>query len=93
VFWQGTNGGLWERSYSGGVWSQPVQLNSGRIASAPAVAVQANGEQDVFWRGTDGRLWEMWYTRRWHGPIKLSARHLGAAPSVGVDAAGKQSSG
>ena len=76
VFWQGADGGLWEKWYSGG-WHGPARLMAaGTIGSAPAVAVHGAGEQDVFWKGTDGNLWEMWYSGAWNGPANLGSGPL-----------------
>jgi len=69
---------LREKLFSDGNWSQPVALGAGILGSAPAVAIHANGEQDVFWRGTDGNLWETWYDGRWHGPVDLGDGPLGS---------------
>jgi hypothetical protein len=70
VFWQGTDGRLWEKWYLGHSWNGPAPVAvAGRIASAPAVAVQRSGEQDVFWKGADGNLWETWYARNWNGAV------------------------
>ncbi len=45
------------------------------IASAPAVAVQADGGQDVFWQGADGNLWEAYYlNNRWNGVYREFVR-------------------
>jgi hypothetical protein len=94
VFWQGTDGGLWEKSfsYSTKQWSSPAPIEpANTLSSAPAVAVHADGEQDVFWMGTDGNLWEAWRANsRWNGPLNLGAGSLGSAPAAGTDAAGDQ---
>ncbi len=90
VFWQGTDGRLWERRYVRHVWSAATPVTvAGQIASAPAVAAQPGGEQDVFWKGRDGKLWEAWYTHGWHA-VSLGGGPLGSAPAAGADGAGEQ---
>jgi hypothetical protein len=61
VFWRGTNGALWDKWYVDGQWygPRPITAAGDDLASQPAVAVHANGQQDVFWKGTDGNLWEI----------------------------------
>ena len=91
VFWKGTDGGLWEKTYQPGTgWHSPTDVNVGTLGSAPTVAVHGNGEQDVFWKGTDGNLWEAWNTGAWHGSINLGEGPLGSQPTAGVDRAGNQ---
>ncbi|HJQ02521.1 MAG TPA: hypothetical protein VJ851_13045 [Jatrophihabitans sp.] len=79
MFWQGSDGGLWERWYSGGSWYGPARISiAGTIGSAPTVAVHGNGEQDVFWKGTNGNLWEGFYAAgAWNGAYDLGAGPLG----------------
>jgi hypothetical protein len=77
VFWQGTNGHLWEAWYSNG-WNGPSDLtatwgNSGAPSSSPSVAVDSSGTQLVYWRGPGSHLWEAWFTGRWNGPSDISA--------------------
>ena len=44
VFWKGTNGQLWEASWSNGTWTQPHEpFSSGTLGSAPAVVVNPCG--------------------------------------------------
>jgi hypothetical protein len=88
VFWEGIHRGLWEQWYSGLRWSAQIPLYSGPMASAPAVAVHADGEEDVFWKGATGRLWEMSWTGDWSLAVDLLGPQLGSGPSAGVDAAG-----
>lgn len=86
VFWEGSNGHLWEAWWSGN-WNGPFDLanawgTSGSVASGPTVAV-GNGQQDLFWSGTGGHLWEAWYTSSpsqagaasggWNGPVDWTA--------------------
>ena len=89
VFWQGMDGGLWQKTYANGRWTRAIELKVGKLGSAPAVAVHANGERDVFWKGPSGNLWEAYYTGVWT-VTPLGAGQLGSAPTVGVDAAGDE---
>jgi len=90
VFWQGTDGTLWDKWYTGHSWHGPAKIaTAGRMASAPSVAVGRGGEQDVFWKGTDGNLWETWHTQGWHRAVNLHAGPLGSAPAAGVDGRGE----
>ncbi len=62
MFWQGTGGDLWDRWFTGGRWNGPAKIaGGGTMGSAPTVAVQKGGQQDVFWKGTDGNLWETFH--------------------------------
>jgi hypothetical protein len=83
VFWQGTNGWLWELSNpdSG---SGSVPRNSGPLGSAPSAVIFPNNGQDVFWRGTDGGLWELrWYSKEWHLSSAVPYAHgLDSAPAA-----------
>jgi hypothetical protein len=92
VFWEGTNGALWDRWYVNGSWHGPAKIGAaGIMGSAPAVAVSASGQQDVFWRGRGaGNLWESWHTTSWHGAVNLHAGRLGSQPAAGADKSGNQ---
>jgi hypothetical protein len=75
VFWQGTNGHLWE-TWWGGARSAPIDWASGsnvsaQLASAPSAVLQA-GEQLVFWRGPNGHLDESWWGGPWSAPTDVS---------------------
>ena len=93
VFWQGTNGDLWQAWYSNG-WQGPVDWTatwgfSGRLASAPTLSLTPSGQLLVFWQGTDGHLWQAWYTDHWQGPVDWTARWgtsatLASAPTVSL---------
>jgi hypothetical protein len=99
VFWQGTDGHLWEAWYAGS-WNGPVdwtaRWGSANLGSAPSVWVSADStQQTVFWRGADGHLWEAWYVGSWNGPVDWSARWpgtpiLASAPSALVTPDGSQ---
>jgi hypothetical protein len=83
VFWQGTNGSLWELSNpDSGATSIP--RNSGPLGSAPSAVIFPDNGQDVFWRGTDGGLWEMrWYSKEWHPAAAVPKAHdLDSAPAA-----------
>lgn len=94
VFYQGSDGTLWEISHTLGGWQQPQHLEqSGQMGSAPTAGVDEHGIVDVFWRGTNGSLMEMWDTGGiWNGPTQVTpARHgLATLPAVAVQPGGKQ---
>ncbi len=87
VFWAGTTGALWDRWRVDGRWHGPARITAARggLASQPAVAVHADGQQDVFWKGADGTLWEISHTNAWQKPVSLGSGPLGSAPTAGVD--------
>jgi polyvinyl alcohol dehydrogenase (cytochrome) len=70
VFWQGTDGHLWEAWYSvvTNLWSlrdltATWLAGASSLASRPgALLTPGAGQQLVFWQGTDGHLWEAWYS-------------------------------
>jgi phosphatidylinositol-3-phosphatase len=87
VFWQGTDGHLWEAWYAAGAWHGPVDWSTlGTLASPPSAIMTPDGStQLVFWKGADNRLSEDWYTGSWNGPVEWTG--LGSptsAPSVTV---------
>jgi hypothetical protein len=84
VFWQGTNGHLWEAWYAAGSWHGPVDWAAlGTLASAPSATITPDGSQQlVFFQGSDGRLTEDWFTGVWNGPMEFGA--LSSPPSVTV---------
>jgi serine/threonine-protein kinase len=88
VFWNGAQGGLWEKWWSGTNWSAPLEIAPQVLGSRPAVTVHADGEQDVFWKGTNGDLMESFFAGQWIGPTDLGVGTLASNPSVGVDGAG-----
>jgi hypothetical protein len=92
VFWEGTNGALWDRWYLNNSWHGPAKIGAaGLMGSEPAVAVQPSGQQDVFWRGRgSGQLWESWHTSSWHAAVNLHAGRLGSEPAAGADKAGDE---
>jgi hypothetical protein len=58
---RGTDNALWHmwQATAGGSFS-PWNSLGGGLASAPAVARNADGRLEVFARGTDNGLWHMW---------------------------------
>jgi hypothetical protein len=94
IYWQNAVGDLASATWNGS-WNGPADLsaawgNTGLLASAPSVAISADGStQLAFWRGGNGHLMEAWYVGGWYGPADLSARWgsaglLAGAPSVAV---------
>jgi hypothetical protein len=89
VYWEGTNGALWEADTSGGSkWSGPTSLGMGPLGSAPAVASLSYGNEAVFWGGTYGRLWQAsWNGTSWNGaelngPTSVGFGPMATAPTV-----------
>lgn len=100
VFWQGTDGHLWEAWYTG-TWNGPIDWTArwggrARLGSSPSLWVSPDShQQTVFWRGVEGHLWEAWFVGAWNGPVDFSAAWRGtpilaAAPSATVSADGTQ---
>jgi hypothetical protein len=71
VFWEGTDGNLWESYGSGsGNLSSPLGLGDGWMGSGPTAAVDNNGYTYVYWKGElDGNLWEAF----WNGSAWITA--------------------
>jgi hypothetical protein len=90
VFWASASGRLWEKRYTGGAWTASRPLATAKLASAPTVAVHANGEQDVFWKGRKDSLCETWYAGKWYTPHNCKNGPLASAPTAGVDAFGDE---
>jgi hypothetical protein len=105
VFYAGSDFGLWEKwSSYGQYWSAgstqglelltPQALGEGAlVVSTPAVAVHANGVQDVFWQGYgDGHTWESSYANgSWSTPSPPGfgpTASVSAWPAAGADANG-----
>jgi len=89
VYWEGTNGALWEADTSGGTtWSGPTSHGMGPLGSAPAMASLGYGNEDVFWGGTYGRLWQAsWDSTTWNGvnlngPTSVGFGPMASAPTV-----------
>lgn len=90
AFWEGTNGTLWDKWQVDGHWHGPARISAAGhgMASQPAVAVHAGGQQDVFWRRTGGDLWEVSHTSAWQKRVSLGSGPLGSGPTAGIDAGG-----
>jgi hypothetical protein len=106
VFYAGSDFGLWEKwSSYGQYWSAdstqglelltPQALGEGAlVTSTPALAVHANGEQDVFWQGEDNDLYEYSYlpSSGWQNVQNLGSLAPNGTPvgplTAGVDANG-----
>jgi hypothetical protein len=96
VFWQGTNGGLWEAYKAGSStsWQGPTYLSKmGTLGSTPSVAVIGiNGTVPyVTWTGEDGKLWLAYDSSGgWVGPCDLGMGPLplGQRPSIMSDQSG-----
>lgn len=71
VFVRGTDGGLWQRTWSGASWGgwQPL---GGIVTANPAAVSSAANRIDVFVRGTDDGLWQQsWNGTTWTGWTSL----------------------
>ena len=93
VFWQGTDGDLWEAWYTvaTNTWlSQDLSTgllagrgSDGTVASTPTVILTPGGGQQLaFWQGVNGHVWEAWYTvatHTWDVQDLTSGRFSGAA--------------
>jgi hypothetical protein len=85
VFWEGTDGNLWQAVWNGTAWVGPNGLGMGQLGSPPSAAVDANGATYVFWKGGDANLWTaFWNGTAWDGPHNLGMGPLGSAPSATV---------
>jgi hypothetical protein len=89
IFWQGTNGGLWE-AYNTGSWKGPLNIGQmGALGSAPAVAVN-QGIQYVVWQGENAHLWlGYWNGSSWVGPCSLPEGVIGSAPDISLSSGGE----
>jgi hypothetical protein len=97
VFWQGTNGGLWEayKSGSSSSWVGPTSLpQMGTLGSTPTVAVIGlDGTVPyVTWAGENGSLYLAYEPSggKWVGPCNLGMGPLpvGGRPSIMSDQSG-----
>src|SRR5579884_1400396 len=85
VFWQGTDGGLWEGASPDGTsqWGGPYDEGWALTLGSPPAAARVNGQAWVVWEGTDGALWEgYWNGSSWSGPTSLGAAPLGSYPTI-----------
>ena len=88
VFWQATNGDLWE-SYRYARWRGPVNVTSryglGPTNAPPTVAVASDDQEYLFWRGPNGLIHEGHHTSRWRTYSFPSWGAASSQPAVGVD--------
>jgi len=84
VYWRGSDGYLYQKVESGGVWRSPVRTPIGGLASDPAATIGSHGYDYVFWEGTDGGLWEAAAgPQGWIGPTKINDMGvLGSQPTA-----------
>jgi hypothetical protein len=92
VYWEGTNGHLWEAWYSvsSHLW-QVQDLSAAQFPSAAAISsapdvilTPSQSQQLVFYEGASGDLWEAWYSvagGQWQAQ-DLSTAHLSGLGSV-----------
>jgi hypothetical protein len=77
VFWQGTDGQLWEaQGPAKGPLSGPYPRGMGPLGSAPTVGVDQTGASYTFWKGTDSQLWSTY----WNGSGFVGPNSLGMGP-------------
>ena len=88
VFARGTNGQLYERSWTGSAWSDWTALGGG-LLGAPAVLSRTAGRVDVFVRGTDRALHQRGYSAGvgWGDWGRVDPAPLDSAPAAAADAA------
>jgi hypothetical protein len=81
VFVRGTNGALYQRSWTGS-WSNWISLG-GQIAAgtSPAACSWGAGRLDVFVEGTNGALYHRWDTGTWSGWQNLGGK-LTSSPAA-----------
>ena len=86
VFWEGSNGNIYERWYvsSSGTWAGPKNLGW-QTNSAPSVAVDDSGNQFVVWTYGDAVYEATNLGSGWTGPTEHSTWNTTLAPSVGVN--------
>ena len=84
VFYQGTDGRLWQAAYQPRLgWRRQRLPGMGAVGGAPAAVAETNGVIDVFWPGSGSSpLRHGRFTPRggWSGPQRLGGR-LASAPS------------
>jgi hypothetical protein len=83
VFYRGSGGWLWERTWDGRQWTAARELPAmGDLGSGPRAVAQPNGVIDVFWRGShDPHVWHAQYNpgHGWAGPQDLGGS-AGSSP-------------
>ncbi len=89
AFWRGADNGLDESWFASNGWNGPIEIagTAGALASAPATALESNGNLDVYWRGADNGLHEAYWNGTWHGPGEVpgTAGALASAPTAAPD--------
>jgi hypothetical protein len=92
VFWEGTNGDLWEAFWNGSSWNGPTDRGDGTLGSPPAAGVDGSGNEYVFWESGSGNLEEtQWNGSSWGSAHAISGMGpLGSAPAVAVASGGDQ---
>ena len=93
--WDGTRYDIWANRYTpAGGWQTPQLIESGsNHASAPHIALDANGNAIAVWHQTDGSVYSIWANRysggAW-GTAQLIETDSGSAlsPRIAFDAAG-----
>jgi len=81
VFARGTEGGLWDATWSGGTWSWAFL--GGRIQGDPAAVSWGTNRLDVFVRGVDNALWHRaFYIDTWFPWEKLGGVITSAPDAV-----------
>ena len=85
VFWKGTNGHLYEMTYTG-FWSNWQELQTlGKLDSTPSAVVDKQDVVHVFWKARDGFLRQMSDTGGvWSRPVPLNSGIVGSAPAIVV---------
>jgi hypothetical protein len=81
VFVQGTDGALYQKSFSG-AWSGWGSLGGALTASPAAAAASGSNRIDVFVRGTDNAVWEKSYNGRWGGWTSVDGISQTETPSI-----------
>jgi len=82
AYGRGTNGALYTRHYSGGVWGGWTTLG-GQIpaGTSPAACSWGASREDLFVQGTNGALYQNTWTGTWSGWTSLGGQ-LSASPTA-----------
>jgi hypothetical protein len=102
LFWQGTNGTLWEAYYNfyTSKWNGPTNLGMGILGSTPTVAIAPLQEfagpggnlfsgQYVYWEGQDGNLWMTYWNGSWQPAKDIGMGQLGSEPTASMSSNGE----
>jgi hypothetical protein len=89
VFARGTDGQLWQRSWTGAAWTEWMPLGGG-IIGAPSVVSRRENQLDLFVRGTDRSLFQRWWTVEggWSGFLHLDGAVIDSTPTPVSDVEG-----